>query len=173
WTMTLPLVILAVVSCLAGFVPMGNLVTWNGHEMFENVGFFTNLGALDWSVASISLAVAVAAIALATVMYKKENPLPSKLKNAMPALWRWCHHRFYWDELYIFITHKIIFGCISRPIAWFDRRIVDGTMDGMAWVTNKVSYAIRGFQSGRIQMYVWWYLIGVLVLGAVTIVCVL
>ncbi len=56
WTMTLPLVILAVVSCFAGFVPMGNLVTWNGHEMFESVNFFTNFAALDWSVAGISLA---------------------------------------------------------------------------------------------------------------------
>ena len=173
WTMTLPLIILSVVSVFAGFVPMGNLVTWNGHEMFSSVNFFTNLSALDWSVASISLAVAVLAIVLATVMYKKENPLPAKLKNAMPALWDWCHHRFYWDELYIFITHKIIFGCISKPIAWFDRHIIDGSMDGLATVTNKLSYAIRGLQSGKIQMYVWWYLIGVVLLGAVVMVCVL
>ena len=111
WTMTLPLVILAVVSCFAGFVPMGNLVTWNGHEMFpEGANFLTNLKALNWSVAGISLAVAVAAIALATVMYKKENQLPAKFKNALPALWDWCYHRFYWDELYQFITHRIIFG---------------------------------------------------------------
>ncbi len=171
WTMTLPLVILAVVSCFAGFVPMGNLVTWNGHEMFDNVSFFTNLGALDWSVASISLLVAIAAIALATVMYKKENPLPSKMKNALPNLWRWCHHRFYWDELYMFITHKIIFGCISKPIAWFDRHIVDGTMDAFATMTQKASYTIRSLQSGNIQMYVWFYLIGALLLGAITAIC--
>lgn len=171
WTMTLPLVILAVISCFAGFVPMGNLVTWNGHEMFEEVSFFTNLKALDWSVAAISLLVAVAAIALATVMYRKENPLPSKLKNALPNLWRWCHHRFYWDELYMFITHKIIFGCVSKPIAWFDRHIVDGTMDAFASITHKASYAIRGLQSGNIQMYVWFYLIGALLLGAVTAIC--
>ena len=150
---------------------MGNLVTWNGHEMFEDVSILTNLKALDWSVAIISLLVAVAAIALATVMYKKENPLPAKLKNAMPNLWRWAHHRFYWDELYMFITHKIIFGCISKPIAWFDRHIIDGTMDALAAVTNKASYAIRGLQSGNIQMYVWIYLIGALLLGAITAIC--
>ncbi len=171
WTMTLPLVILAVVSVFAGFVPMGNLVTWNGHEMFDNVNFFTNLAALDWSVASISLAVAIIAIAIATVMYKKENPLPEKMKNMLPNLWRWCHHRFYWDELYMFITHKIIFGCISKPIAWFDRHIIDGAMDGLALVTQKVSYAIRGLQSGNIQMYVWYYLAGALLLGAITAIC--
>ncbi len=171
WTMTLPLVILAAVSCVAGFVPMGNLVTWNGHEMFEEVSFFTNLKALDWSVAAISLAVAIIAIIIATVMYRKENPLPAKMKAAMPALWRWAHHRFYWDELYMFITHKIIFGCISKPIAWFDRHIIDGTMDGLAFVTNKLSYAIRGLQSGNLQFYVWFYLVGALVLGAVTAIC--
>jgi NADH-quinone oxidoreductase subunit L len=171
--MTLPLVILAAVSCVAGFVPFGNLVTWNGHPMFESVNFFTNLGALDWSVAAISLLVAIAAIALATVMYKKENPLPAKFKNALPNLWRWAHHRFYWDELYMFITHKIIFGCVSRPIAWFDRHIIDGSMDGMAWLANRVSYAIRGLQSGSIQVYVWIYLVGALALGAITAVCLL
>ena len=171
WTMTLPLVILAVISCVAGFVPFGNLVTWNGHPMFESVNFFTNLGALDWSVASISLAVAIVAILLATVMYKKENPLPAKMKNALPILWDWCYHRFYWDELYMFITHKIIFGCISKPIAWFDRHVIDGSMDGLAWVTHRISFAIRGLQSGNIQFYVWVYLVGVILLGAITAVC--
>ncbi len=174
WTMTLPLVILAAISCVAGFVPMGNLVTWNGHEMFpEGASFITNLKALDWTVASISLAVAIIAIILATVMYRKENPLPTKMKQALPALWDWCYHRFYWDELYMFITKSIIFQRVCKPIAWFDRHIIDGTMDGFALVTNKLSYAIRGFQSGNTQTYVWWYLIGVLALGGITILCLL
>lgn len=164
WTMTVPLVILAAVSVVAGFVPFGNLVSWNG-EPYDFMAHF------DWNVAAVSLLVAVLAIALATKMYIKENPLPAKMKNALPNLWRWCHHRFYWDELYIFITHKIIFGCVSRPIAWFDRHIIDGTMDGFAYITNKASYAIRGLQSGNIQMYVWVYLIGALLLGTIAAVC--
>lgn len=171
WTMTLPLVILAAISCVAGFVPMGNLVTWNGHEMFDHVNFFTNLGALDWSVAGVSLAVAIVAILIATKMYKTENDLPAKMKSALPRLWDWCYHRFYWDELYMFITHKIIFGCISKPIAWFDRHIVDGTMDGFAYCTQKASEAIKGLQSGNVQTYVWFYLVGSLLLGAVTAIC--
>ena len=173
WTMTLPLVILAVVSCVAGFVPFGNLVTWNGHPMNETAGFLTNLGNLDWTVASVSLLVAIVAIALATKMYKSENGLPAKMRKAFPNLWNWALHRFYWDELYIFITHKIIFNCICRPIAWFDRHIIDGTMDSFAWMANKASFAIRGLQSGSIQMYVWVYLLGALLLGAVTTVCIL
>lgn len=173
WTMTAPLVILAAISCVAGFVPFGNLVTWNGHPMFESANLFTNLSALDWSVASISLAVAIIAIIIATVMYKKENPLPARMKSLLPRLWDWCYHRFYWDELYMFITHKIIFGCVSKPIAWFDRHIIDGSMDGMAWITQRVSFAIRGLQSGNIQFYVWVYLFGAVLLGALTAICLL
>ena len=164
WTMTLPLIILAAISCVAGFIPFGNLVSWNG-EPYDFMAHF------DWGVAGVSLAVAVIAILIATKMYIKENPLPEKMRNALPALWTWCHHRFYWDELYMFITHKIIFGGICRPIAWFDRHIIDGTMDGFAYVTNKASYAIRGLQSGKVQMYVWVYLIGARLLGIITAIC--
>ncbi len=164
WTMSLPLIILAAVSCVAGFIPFGNFVTWNGHA-YDFIAHF------DWGVATISLIIAVAGIVLAGVMYMRENTLPEKFKNAVPALWDWCYHRFYWDELYMFITHKIIFNGICRPLAWFDRHIIDGTMDSFATVTNKASEAIKPLQSGQIQMYVWWYLIGALALGTVTVLC--
>jgi NADH-quinone oxidoreductase subunit L len=164
WTMSLPLIILAAVSCVAGFIPFGKLVTWNG-ESYDFMAHF------DWGVASISLGVAVVSIALATVMYRKENDLPAKFKNALPNLWKWCLHRFYWDELYQFITHKIIFGCVSRPLAWFDRHIIDGTMDAFANVTNKASEAIKPLHSGQAQMYVWVYIIGALLLASVTAIC--
>ena len=68
----------------------------------------------------------------------------------------------------MFVTHKIIFQRICKPIAWFDRHIIDGSMDGLATVTNKASYAIRGLQSGNVQHYVWIYLLGVLLLGGLT-----
>ncbi len=166
WTMTLPLVFLAAVSCVAGFIPFGKLVSWDGraYDFMEH---------FDWTIAGISLAVACVGIGLAWKMYSKENPLPDKLQAALPSLWRWCHHRFYWDELYMFITHKIIFGCICRPLAWFDRNIIDGTMDAFATASNKVSEAIKPFQSGQIQMYVWWYLVGALAIGCITIICLL
>ena len=163
-TMSLPLLILAAVSCVAGFIPFGKLVTWNG-EPYDFMAHF------DWTIASISLAVAVAAIALATVMYRKENELPAKMKNALPNLWNWAYHRFYWDELYMFITHKIIFQRICRPLAWFDRTVIDGTMDALATITNKASEAIKPLQSGQVQMYAWVYIVGAILLGFITILC--
>lgn len=159
WTMSVPLIFLAAVSCIAGFIPFGHYVTW------DNMPYDIHL---DPTIAVTSVVIAIAAIALATVMYRKENAIPARLRAAMPHLWNWAFHRFYWDELYMFITHKIIFNLICRPIAWFDRYIIDGTMDAFANITNKASFAIRGLQSGQIQTYVRVYLIGALLLGVIT-----
>lgn len=160
WQMSLPLIILAAVSCVAGFIPFGEFVTWNGEPYHIHI---------DWvGVAIPSLCVAVAAILLATVMYRKKNSLPDKAAALWPGLWTAAHRRFYWDELYMFITHKIIFNGVCSFIAWFDRKYIDGTMDMFAKVTQKTSFAIRGFQSGSIQAYVWWYFIGAVALAAVT-----
>lgn len=159
WTMSVPLIFLAAVSCVTGFIPFGHYVTW------DNMPYDIHL---DPTIAVTSVVIAIAAIALATVMYRKENAIPARLRAAMPHLWNWAFHRFYWDELYMFITHKIIFNLICRPIAWFDRHIIDGTMDAFANITNKASFAIRGLQSGQIQTYVRVYLIGALLLGVIT-----
>lgn len=163
WTMSVPLIFLAAVSCVAGFIPFGHYVTW------DNMPYDIHL---DPTIAITSVVIAIAAIALATVMYRKENAVPARLRAAMPHLWDWAFHRFYWDELYLFITHKIIFNLICRPIAWFDRHIIDGTMDALANITNKASFAIRGMQSGQIQTYVRIYLIGALLLGVITAIVV-
>lgn len=162
WQMSLPLIILALVSVVAGFIPFGEFVTWNREPYHIHI---------DPAVATTSIIVAVLAIALAAVMYMKPSSIPSKLKNAMPGLWMAAHRRFYWDEIYMFITHKIIFGIICKSIAWFDRHVIDATMDGFAKITQKTSYAIRGMQSGSIQTYVVWYFAGAILLALITWIC--
>lgn len=161
-TMTFPLIFLSLVSIVAGFIPFGELVTWNREALHTHI---------NWVVAGTSTVIAVAAIALATVLYLKENAVPTKMADACRGLWTAAYKRFYMDELYQFITHKIIFACISRPIAWFDRRIIDGTFDLLANVTNSASYAVRKLQGGTIQGYVWVYLVGAAVLAVISIVC--
>lgn len=161
-TMTFPLIFLAAVSIVAGLIPFGEFVTWN-REAYEI--------HMNWTVAGTSTVIAVAAIILATVLYRKENTVPTKMADACRGLWTAAYKRFYMDELYQFITHKIIFACISRPIAWFDRRIIDGTFDMLANVTNSASFAVRKLQSGSIQGYVWVYLIGAVALAVITIIC--
>lgn len=164
WQMSVPLIFLAAVSCVAGFIPFGEFVTWDRAPYHIH---------LDMSVAIPSICVAVVAIAFAAWLYAKKNEKPSKMKVAMPVLWEAAHRRFYWDEIYMFVTHKIIFNGICRGIAWFDRHIIDGTMDGLAAVTQFASAKIKGMQSGNVQTYVIWYFFGALLLAAITWICLL
>lgn len=66
------------------------------------------------------------------------------------------------DEVYQFITHRIIFARVSKPIAWFDRHIVDGFFDFLAWGTHSLSYQIRNLQSGSVQQYALVFFLGIL-----------
>ena len=155
-SMSFPLMFLALITCVAGFIPFGHFTSSNGTAYDIH---------LDWTVAATSICVAVVAILLATYIYKDEKqPVANALQRRFNGLWIAAYHRFYLDEVYQFVTHKIIFGCICRPIAWFDRHVVDGTFDFLAWSANAVSDSIRGLQSGRVQQYVFVFLLGTLAL---------
>ena len=154
--MTIPLMFLAVVTIVAGFIPFGKFISSNGTAYEIH---------LDWAVAGTSIAVAVVSIAIATVMYARaKQPVANALARRFRGLWTAAYHRFYIDDIYQFITHKIIFGCISRPIAWFDRHVVDGFFNFLAWSANATSDEIRGLQSGQIQQYTYVFLLGTLAL---------
>ena len=153
--MTIPLMILAFGSVFAGFIPFHALVTSDGLP-FES--------KIDWLIAIPSVLIGVLGIVVATVMYKKENPLPDKMAATFKHLYTWAHHKFYWDEVYLFVTRKIIFKHISAPIAWFDRHVIDATMNGIAGITQYTAYAIKGFQSGRLQQYAFVFVSGTVIL---------
>ena len=79
------------------------------------------------------------------------------------------YHRFYMDELWLFVTKKIIFRGISRPIAWFDKHVIAGTMDLLGKGAQRLSYSIRRLQSGNIQSYSIYFLHGVMILALILI----
>lgn len=155
-TMTVPLVILAAGSVFAGLIPFSKFISPD-LKPFET--------HIEMAVAIPSILIGVAGIALAFIMYKKENNLPDRVATALSAGYKWTYNKFYIDELYLFITKKIIFRYISMPIAWFDRHIVDGTMNLIAEVTQVVSFRIREFQSGQIQKYAWVFVSGAVMLA--------
>lgn len=158
-TMTFPLMFLSVVTCVAGFIPFGHFVSADGRAYDIH---------LDWNVAGTSIIIAVASIFLATYMYiGKRQPKADALAEKFSGLHRWAYKRFYLDEVYQFVTHRIIFGHVSKPIAWFDRHVVDGFFDFLAWGTHALSFRIRGFQSGSVQKYAFVFLFGTLVLLAI------
>ena len=86
---------------------------------------------------------------------------PAKAAAVMGGLYRWAYHKFYIDEVYSFITKKIIFNLIGRPAAWIDRHIVDGGMNLLATVTARISAGIKGFQSGKVQDYALYFFAGI------------
>ena len=153
-TMTVPLVVLAVITCVAGFIPFGDFISSDGEAYTIH---------LDGGVVAISLTVAIAAIALATWMYlRAKQPVADRLATTFSGLHKAAYHRFYIDEAYQFVTHRIIFGCISRPIAWFDRHVVDGFMNLLARTTQSAALGIRFMQSGSVQRYCIWFFAGTL-----------
>ncbi len=158
-TMTFPLMFLALVTCVAGFIPFGHFVSADG-QLYDI--------HLDWNVAGTSIIIAVASIFLATYMYIGERqPQADALAEKFGKLHRWAYKRFYMDEVYQYITHRIIFAHISKPIAWFDRHIIDGFFNFLAWGTNALSFRIRGLQSGSVQGYAYVFLLGTLILLAI------
>lgn len=150
--MTIPLMILAAVTCVAGFIPFGEFISSDGTAYTIH---------LDPQVAITSVCVAVLAILIATRLYRKGGfTVPTQLHGLNNA----AIHRFYIDEVYLFITKKVIFACVSTPIAWFDRHVIDGFMNCLATGTQWVSSSIRKLQSGNVQQYAFVFLIGALAL---------
>ena len=160
--MTTPLIILAAVTCVAGFIPFGKFVSSDGADYIIH---------LDWTVAGTSIAIALISIAVATVFYRKHSPIPDRLARTFSGLHRAASHRFYIDEVYLFITKRVIFNGVSRSIAWFDRHVIDGAMNGLALVTNRMSLAIRGLQSGQVQQYAFVFLVGLLLITVLVLFC--
>jgi NADH-quinone oxidoreductase subunit L len=155
-TMTFPLIILAIGSVVAGIIPFNNLVTSDGMA-FES--------EIEWAVAIPSVLIGLAGIAVAFVMYSKKTEIPDKLAATFKYTYKWAYNKFYVDEIYLFVTKKIIFRYIAEPVAWFDRHIVDGTMNAIASVTQNVSFRIRGFQSGQLQKYAFVFVTGAVLLA--------
>ena len=153
--MTFPLMFLAVASIFAGYLPFSQLVTSDGAP-FES--------HLEMPIALASVGIGLVGILVAMLMYMKPSGAPEKMAGAFTHLYKWSYNKFYMDEVYLFVTKKIIFNKISQPVAWFDRHVVDATMNGFAWITNYASYHIRELQSGQLQKYAFVFISSVLIL---------
>jgi NADH-quinone oxidoreductase subunit L len=159
-SMKIPLVILAVCTAFAGFVPISSWITSDGVPLETHI---------DPGFSVFPVLMALFGIGLATYLYKTQNNKPQSIRSVMGNLYRAAYRKFYIDELYLFVTRKIIFNGIGRPAAWFDEKVVDGFMNAMAAGTARISTAIKGLQSGKIQNYVLYFFGGILVLAVMFI----
>lgn len=155
WSMTLPMIFLAIMSIVGGFIPFSDFIS------ADRMPFHTHFDPL---VSSISALIGVIGIAIAWIFYKKENNISERVTKAFGAFYVWAYHKFYFDELYLFITKKIIFNIVSASFAWFDKTVVDGSMIGIGNATVKTSEKIKKLQSGKFQDYATWFILGAIAL---------
>ena len=160
-SMTFPLIFLAIVTCVAGFIPFGEFVSSNGEAYVIH---------LDGRIATTSVIVALIAIGLATWMYFRPNPVTDRLVKRFPILHTAAYRRFYMDEAWLFVTKKVIFRCISTPLAWWDRRVIDQFFNFTAWGTHATADEVQDMQSGHVQQYAIWFLVGVVVLTVILLI---
>jgi NADH-quinone oxidoreductase subunit L len=160
WTMKLPLIILAACAVGVGFIPFSQFITSDGAALETHIDMI-------FSIAPVSLSII--AILLSASFYKNQNTKSDKAVALFGGFYRAAYKKFYVDELYLFITKKIVFPLIGQPIAWADRNIVDGFVLLIANTTAKISTAIKGLQSGKVQNYALYFFGGVIALSVLFI----
>ena len=159
--MAIPLMILAVFSVFTGLIPFSEFIS-SDNKPFEM--------HIDMVVASLSVVAAIVGIVVAYTMYFKDSNKPAAVAARLKGLYTASLNKFYLDEVWMFITKKVIFNCVSRPIAWFDRHVIDGTMDNIANVTQKASHRVRGLQSGQMQRYVAFLVAGTILITILVLI---
>ena len=166
WTMTFPLIFLSCVTVGVGvFTTLGGFLHWD----WASFGSFVTASGtaytihFDPQIAITSTLIAVISICLATYIFKGETqPIADKMYSLAPNLHRWAYKRFYMDEVYQFVTHKILFRYVSVPVQWIDEHIINGFIDFTAWGTNAGGESIRTTQDGDVRSYAVWFITGVI-----------
>ncbi|MEL7009112.1 MAG: NAD(P)H-quinone oxidoreductase subunit 5 [Cyanobacteria bacterium J06588_4] len=154
-TMALPLLVLAVPSTLIGLLGK----PWNNHfeEFIHAPGeIMTEAGAFDfnefYTMAGLSVAIAVTGIIVALLMYRTKNIDPSSIADKVPTLYRFSLNKWYLDELFnkVFVTG---IRRIARQIMEVDYRVVDGAVNltGLAAVLS--GEGLKYLENGRAQFY--------------------
>ncbi len=158
FSMKLPLMILAICSLLAGFIPFGKYISTDKKVLESH---------FDPMFSIAPVLIGVMGILIAAWMYRKQNDKPLKISQSLGGLYKAAYRKFYIDEIYLFITKKIIFNLMGRPAAWIDKNIVDGLMNGIANTTGAISGFIKGIQSGKVQSYAIYFFGSIVALAIV------
>jgi NADH-quinone oxidoreductase subunit L len=146
--MTVPLVVLAAGSVLAGWIGVPRLwsafpdgfrafETWLGGVLGGEIEREANTG-LEWALMLLSVAVAAAGIALAWNLYQRKKPATEPLA-ALGPLYTGSLNKWYVDEAYnaVFVDGLTLGG--GAALARFDQKVVDGGVNGAGWLTRATS----------------------------------
>ncbi len=171
-SMVIPLMILAILSVLGGYVGVPEALGGSNHfhhfldPIIKKVGkaephHYSH--ALEYGLMLTSVAIAVVGFILAYTMYIRRPDLPERLANNFQGLYKLLFNKYYVDEIYEFIFVK---GCKNLgTLLWlkFDVPVIDGIVNGVGKVTMYLGENVRKIQTGYIQHYIVGILIGVVV----------
>jgi NADH-quinone oxidoreductase subunit L len=182
--MTWPLILLAIPSVLLGLflgLPFGNglLQSWL-HPVFEEATAALhhaeeayNLFGIDGTLLVMSVAAAAIGIAVAWRLFGVEigsmrrTPDPEAVRSISaraPFLYRASLNKWWFDDLYDLLFIRIG-GRVAAAAWWFDREIVDGTVNAIGAVTRQTGRGLSHVQTGRVQNYALGIAIGLIVMA--------
>ena len=178
-SMTIPLVILAFLSAVAGFLGLPEVFGESANRIaaflapiFPRIGLASDeppahalSPATEWLLIGASVAVAVIGILVARNWYVKRRGEPAaRVAASFPALYRLVAEKFRIDELY-----GVLF---VRPFTWLARvlwkvvdvLIIDGVLNAGAFLVELVGDVLRFLQTGNVRNYALTFLIGIVAL---------
>ncbi|HEY2364284.1 MAG TPA: NADH-quinone oxidoreductase subunit L [Candidatus Angelobacter sp.] len=186
WVMLAPLVILAVLSFVGGWVGVPQFM--RGHNEIErflspvmqsgpavageavsdhdattsHAGEATpeNTGE-EWLLAGTSVAAALIGLFFAYLLYYKSPELPERITTKMHGIYMMVLHKYYVDEGYGAIFVKPLLA-LSTVVLWrgVDQGVIDGLVNGAGTASQGVGNELRQMQSGNIRSYAAWVAIG-------------
>jgi len=155
--MVLPLVVLAILAVVAGWLPIGEFLGAEAEGYFHP---FTS--AIAW----VSLALGGFGIFLAYAIYGAKWLSAESLRRRFAPVHTVLSRKYWFDELYerVFVF-KVLIGGVFRLFEWFDTHVVDGIVNGIAGGTVVTGSAIRRLQTGQLQAYGIAIFFGILVIA--------
>jgi NADH-quinone oxidoreductase subunit L len=163
--MTVPLVLLAALAVIAGALKIH--VPWTSAGITELIRFGHERETTSALVIAGSLLFAMGGIGVAWAAYRAEHISSAAFNARFPAVFRLLKNAWYFNRGWeLFATRVVIAG--SRLAAWFDRHVVNGMVDGVAWLSGWMSQRLRVVQTGQLQFYALILILG-LVAGLLAI----
>lgn len=175
--MTIPLIILAFLSIVGGYVGIPAVFSGEHGNLFEAwlepvyqpaleklsiYSFHTHFEEI--MLMALSVALALTGIYLALHIYTKKPEIARKLSEKFAALYRILLNKYYVDEVYeAVVVQPIQKG--SEKIFWkfTDTAVIDGLVNGTANLISGISGVIRKVQNGFVQFYAFIMMLGIAV----------
>ena len=164
--MTIPLVILAAFSVLAGYVGLpvffGEKADLFGRYLASSVKSGSHHLAVSTEGLLVLLATASAllGIALAFVFYRRTPALPSRLASRFPGVYRLLAGKYFIDEVYDAVVVRPLVRGAEKVYERFDLRVIDGALNGSAVAAGLAGKGLNFLQSGLVRDYALAFLVG-------------